>query len=348
MRKFLPSFLLSMAAVAAVTAAIVAATLATVTGAVHAAPPALNIYTYDSFESKWGPGPKIKTAFEAQCDCVLNYVAADSSTGILSRVQLEGAATRADIVLGLDNHLMVEAKKTGLLAAHHVDLSRLDAPFAWDDPVFLPFDYGYFAFIYDREKLPRPPASLHELVTAGDALKILIQDPRSSTPGLGLLLWVKAVYGDDAFDAWRQMADNIVTVTRGWSEAYGLFLDGEADMVLSYTTSPAYHIAVDGEHKYRAAAFAEGHAMQIEVAAQLASARQPALAQRFMHFIVSREFQSVIPESQWMYPVVDLPGGLPAAYAELVQPAARLQLDPHLVAENKAAWVEEFSRALSR
>lgn len=36
-----------------------------------------------------------------------------------------------------------------------------------------------------------------------------------------------------------------VTVTKGWSEAYGLFLKGESDLVLSYTTSPAYHIIAE-------------------------------------------------------------------------------------------------------
>lgn len=345
-----PAMAAAAAAVATVAVAMFAAavTAPAVADTASETRPTLTVYTYDSFESKWGPGPKIKAAFEATCDCRLRYVAADSSTGILSRVQLEGAATRADIVLGIDNNLLAAAKNTGLLAAHNVDLARLDVPFAWSDEVFLPFDYGYFAFIYDAEKLPRPPTSLRALVAAGDAPTILIQDPRSSTPGLGLLLWVKAVYGDGAFDAWRQLADNIVTVTRGWSEAYGLFLDGEADMVLSYTTSPAYHIAVDGERKYRAAAFAEGHALQIEVAAQLANAREPALAQRFMDFIVSAEFQSVIPHNQWMYPVVALPGGLPAAYDALVRPAANLTLDPRVVAANKTAWVEEFGRALSQ
>lgn len=310
--------------------------------------PVLNVYTYDSFVSEWGPGPRVKAAFEAQCGCELNYVAADSSTGILSRVQLEGAGSRADIVLGLDQNLLVEAKKTGLLAPHNVPLSRLQAPFEWDDSVFLPFDYGYFAFIYNRDQLADPPASFQELVDADDSLKILIQDPRSSTPGLGLVLWVKALYGDRAFDVWRKLSGKIVTVTRGWSEAYGLFLDGEADMVLSYTTSPAYHISVDGEHQYRAAAFAEGHGMQIEVAAQLANAPHPELARRFMNFIVSEGFQSAIPVSQWMYPVVNLAGGLPPAYAGLVQPAARLTLDPRRIAEHKAKWVDEFSRALSR
>ena len=317
--------------------------------AVHAGErPVLNVYTYDSFASKWGPGPQIKAAFETQCDCEVNYVAVDGSTGILSRVRLEGNRSRADVVLGLDNSLIVDAQKTGLLNPHNVNLAELDLPFEWRDRTFLPFDYGYFAFIYNRDTLTQPPASFRQLTEADDSLKILIQDPRSSTPGLGLMLWVKALYGDGAFEVWRKLSGKIVTVTRGWSEAYGLFLDGEADMVLSYTTSPAYHISVEDKHHYRAAAFSEGHGMQIEVAAQLKNAPHPALAQRFMNFIADDGFQSAIPTGNWMYPVKNIKGGLPPAFAGLVQPANILMIDPARIAANKARWVDEFSRALSQ
>ncbi len=308
--------------------------------------PVLNVYTYDAFTSSWSIGPKIKTAFEAQCDCEVNFVATDSSTGILSRVQLEGEGSRADVVLGLDNNLVVEAKETGLLGPHNVSLAALDLPFAWDDETFLPFDYGYFAFIYDREKLPNPPTSFRELVAADDSLKILIQDPRSSTPGVGLMLWVKQIFGDDAFDIWRKLSAKIVTVTKGWSEAYSLFLDGEADMVLSYTTSPAYHIIEEGKQQYQAAAFDEGHGVQIEVAAQLANAPNPELAQQFMDFIVTEGFQSHIPTGHWMYPVIPLEGGLPPAYGTLVKPAASLLMDPRRVADKRGEWADEFSQAL--
>jgi thiamine transport system substrate-binding protein len=47
-----------------------------------------------------------------------------------------------------------------------------------------------------------PPKSLKELVEGSADEKIVIQDPRTSTPGLGLLLWVKSVYGDKAPEAW--------------------------------------------------------------------------------------------------------------------------------------------------
>ena len=35
----------------------------------------LTVYTYDSFASDWGPGPKIKKAFEEKCGCELEFIA---------------------------------------------------------------------------------------------------------------------------------------------------------------------------------------------------------------------------------------------------------------------------------
>ena len=312
------------------------------------AKPTLNIYTYDSFASQWGPGPKIKTAFESQCDCELNYVAVDGSTALLTRVQLEGASSRADVVLGLDNALLVESRATGLLAPHNVKLTDLTIPFAWDDDVFLPFDYGYFAFIYDREKFAErgltAPRGFNQLA-ADNKIKILIQDPRSSTSGLGLVLWVKHLYGANAAQIWRALADNIVTVTAGWSEAYGLFLNGEADMVLSYTTSPAYHMIAEQKHNYRAAEFDEGHGMQIEVAAQLINAPNAKLAQQFMRFIASDAFQSAIPAGNWMYPAIKTQTPPPPQFDQLIKPRGLL-MDAARIAEHKSLWVQEFNQAL--
>ncbi len=305
--------------------------------------PVLTVYTYDSFSSDWGPGPKIKSAFEAQCDCELRFIATDSSTGILSRVQLEGANSPADIVLGLDTTLLTRARASGLLSTHDVDTSTLNLPVPWQDDIFVPFDYGYFAFVYDQNRLTDVPDSLDAL--AASSIRVIIQDPRSSTPGLGLLLWLQAVKGEQAAAYWSELADNIVTVTKGWSEAYGLFLEGEADMVLSYTTSPAYHLIAEQKTQYHAAAFTDGHGLQIEVAAKLKNAPSPELADAFMAFILSNEFQAVIPTGNWMYPVTRVP--LPAEFSQLVQPDHSLLLEADQVDANKRNWLAEFNRALS-
>ena len=306
--------------------------------------PVLTVLTYDSFTSEWGPGPAIEKAFEAGCDCDLKFVAAGDGAALLARVRLEGAASEADVVLGLDTSLTAAAAATGLFAPHGQAAAK-DMPVAFDDPLFLPFDWGWFAFVHDRTRLSEAPKSFAEL--AASDLKIVIQDPRSSTPGLGLLLWVKAAHGDRAAAVWEALADNIVTVTPGWSEAYGLFLEGEADMVLSYTTSPAYHLIAEGDDTKAAALFEEGHYLQVEVAGKLAATDQPELADRFLVFMGSEAFQLVIPTTNWMYPAVTPAAGLPEGF-DRFRPAKSLLMSPDEADAARDGALAEWQAALAK
>ncbi len=326
-----------------------AAALAAFLTAGHAAAQekTLTVYTYESFVSEWGPGPKVAEAFEKQCACKVNYVGVADGVELLSRLKLEGEATKADIVLGLDTNLISEAKATGLFAPHGLDISGIKVPGGFSDDVFVPYDYGHFAVIYDTQTIKTPPASLKELVEGDPSQKIVIEDPRTSTPGLGLLLWVKSVYGDQAGAAWAKLKDRVLTVTPGWSEAYGLFTKGEAPMVLSYTTSPAYHMVAESTDRYQAAAFSEGHYIQIEVAGMIKTAQDPALAKQFMAFVVEPQFQAIIPTTNWMMPVGVLDTPLPDAFGKLVQPAKTFLMPSEEVAANRKAWIDEWLAAMS-
>ncbi|EGQ8532486.1 MULTISPECIES: thiamine ABC transporter substrate binding subunit [Vibrio harveyi group] len=305
----------------------------------------LTIYTYDSFAADWGPGPKIEQAFEAKCGCDVNFVALDDGVSILNRLRLEGGNSKADIVLGLDNNLMAEAKKTGLLTEHNVDTANTVLPNGWSDTTFVPYDYGYFAFVYNKEKLANPPKSMKELVETRDDLKVIYQDPRTSTPGQGLMLWMKSIYGDDVTQAWQKLASKTVTVTKGWSEAYSMFLNGESDLVLSYTTSPAYHLIAENDSKFATANFSEGHYMQVEVAAKVKGSKNSELADKFMNFILSDEFQSAMPTGNWMYPVTDVE--LPKGFETLSVPSKSLSFSADEVAKMRKSWIREWQSALT-
>ncbi|ASZ53292.1 thiamine ABC transporter substrate binding subunit [Vibrio parahaemolyticus] len=305
----------------------------------------LTIYTYDSFAADWGPGPKIEQAFEAKCGCDVNFVALDDGVSILNRLRLEGGNSKADIVLGLDNNLMAEAKKTGLLTEHNVDTANTVLPNGWSDTTFVPYDYGYFAFVYNKEKLANPPKSMKELVETRDDLKVIYQDPRTSTPGQGLMLWMKSIYGDDVTQAWQKLASKTVTVTKGWSEAYSMFLNGESDLVLSYTTSPAYHLIAENDSKFATANFAEGHYMQVEVAAKVKGSKNSELADKFINFILSDEFQSAMPTGNWMYPVTDVE--LPKGFETLSVPSKSLSFSADEVAKMRKSWIREWQSALT-
>lgn len=308
----------------------------------------LTVYTYESFTADWGPGPQVEKAFEAECACDLQFVSVADGVALLNRVKLEGAATKADIVLGLDTNLTAEAKATGLFAPHGAGLAPLTVPGGWSDDVFVPYDYGYFAVVYDGDKVANPPKSLKELVEGDPREKIVIQDPRTSTPGLGLLLWVKSVYGDKAGEAWAKLKPRVLTVTPGWSEAYGLFTNGEAPMVLSYTTSPAYHMISENSERYKAAAFDEGHYLQIEVAGTTVNGAKNPLSQKFLAFMTGPAFQDVIPETNWMLPAGKTDKPLDPAFGKLVQPTKPLLFSAEEVAKNRKAWIDEWLTAMSR
>ena len=308
----------------------------------------LTIYTYDSFTAEWGPGPKVKENFEKSCDCTVNFVAVADGVALLNRLKLEGTSTKADIVLGLDTNLISDAKASGLFAPHALSDVKSNVPGNFQDDVFLPYDYSYFAVIYNSEKLTNPPKSMTELINGDASQKIILMDPRTSTPGLGMMLWVKDLYGDQAAEQWQKLSKRVLTVTPGWSEGYGLFTKGEAPMVLSYTTSAAYHIISEKTERYKAVVFEEGNYLQIELAGQTVNGAKNPRAAEFLKFMTSAGFQDVIPETNWMYPAYNTSAPLNAAFDTLPKPDKSLLLASDTVAQNRKAWVDEWLKAMSR
>lgn len=311
--------------------------------------PTLTVYTYDSFVADWGPGPQVEAAFEAVCGCDLAFVALGDGVDLLSRLRLEGRTTRADIVLGLDTNLTAEAAATGLFEPHGMDVAAAadNLPIEWDDTLFVPFDWSSFAIVYDTTAIADAPTSLRAFIEASD-IPLVIQDPRTSTPGLGLLLWVKSVYGDEAAAAWAQLRPRIVATTQGWSEAYGMFRAGEVPAVLSYSTSPPYHVLIEADETVAAMAFEEGHYLQVEVAGRVAGSAHPDLAAQFLAFLLDEPVQTVLPTTNWMYPVVTPADGLPAAFDFAISPDQALLFEPETVAAHRRGWVDEWLAAMSR
>ena len=67
-------------------------------------------------------------------------------------------------MLGLDNNLLEAAAQSKLFAKSNVPASAVSVPGGWDNDISaIPDDYGYFAFVYDKNKLANPPKSLKEL-----------------------------------------------------------------------------------------------------------------------------------------------------------------------------------------
>lgn len=306
--------------------------------------PVLTVYAGDYFTSEWGPGPVIEKGFEAICACDLQFSVGD----LLPRLMLEGANTEADVVIGLTTDVLARARETGMFAPHWQDLSALTLPVAWPDETFIPFNWGHTAFIYDETRMAVPPATFDDMRRLPEAVKVVIQDPRTSISGLALVLWVKAVFGDQAGAFWSDLAPHILTVTKDWSESYGLFTSGEADMVLSYTTSPAYHMFAENDLTKKAALFPEGHYFMAETVGKIAATDQPALVDQFMAWVLTPEFQRVIPAANWSLPSALSQDQWPEGWATLPLPEKVLFLSETEAEAMRAEVIEEWRAALSQ
>lgn len=308
----------------------------------------LTIYTYDSFNSQWGPGPVVFQRFEEQCQCKLKIVALGDSGTMLNRVILEKQNPKADIFLGLSDSELSKALSAEIFLPYRSPgLEKVDSAHRLDSQHRVtPFDFGYIAFVYDSEKIAVPPKSLKDLLKEEYKQKIVIEDPRTSSPGLSFLHWTIAVYGEETYmDYWKQLQPNLLAITSGWSAAYGMFTKGETPIVLSYATSPAYHLEYEKTERYKAAVFSEGHYPQVESAGIVKGTRNLERAQQFIDFMLSSEFQEAIPLTNWMFPVIQYKP-LPQSFRLAIQPKAVQKLAPATILEKNKVWLKTWARGL--
>ncbi len=308
----------------------------------------LTIYTYDSMVSEYGLGPKVIPKFEAQCDCNVNLIAKGDAGQVLATIVLEKDNPKADVVIGIDNSMVHEALSRDIWEEFmHGNNYLVPDELKFAEGYLTPYDYGYFAFMYDSEKIDVELNNFDDLLDPELEKSIAIQNPRASSPGLGLLLWTIAVYGDPGYkDFWRELKPNILIVNQSWDESAGLFAAGEVPIYLTYATSPPYYTEFENKYNLLGAKFEEGHYVQIEGMGIVKGTKKRRLAEQFIEFALTGEFQGEIPFTQFMFPV-NQDVELPQAFKEYaIKPDKQLELSPELVQERQEEWISEWEKIM--
>ncbi len=299
--------------------------------ALHAAE-TLTVYAYDSFTSKGSLGAAVRDAFEKKSGAKTELVSFPSAGEALNQVALEGKKTRADLVVGVDDSLLARAREMDAF-------EKLE-----------PFDYGFLALVYDSRRTTPPPAgtSLRDFASnKAFAKKVVIEDPRTSSIGLSFLLWTRCLFEGAAWEGfWKDFSKQLVTVAPGWSGAYGLFLKKEADFVMSYTTSPAYHVEKEKTDAFHAVIFPEGHYRQTESVGIVRASAKKALAAKWVALLLSDEIQAKVPLTQWMYPVAKSVA-LPKSFAALPAVPKVLTMDAIQLGKSKREWLRQWTAAVT-
>lgn len=302
----------------------------------------LTLYSYDTFSGDWGSSATLIPLFEERTGLNVNVVSCGSSAEMINKLLREGENTPCDVVLGVSDDLAM--RLYSMLSPYDSKyISEIDSRLIFDkENRLIPFDWGIFSFVWDTESNIEPPKSLWDLTKEEYKKKIILIDPRTSSVGYGLLLWTYNALGDEWLDWWRIMKENALVFASGWSTAYGLFTEGEAPIVISYTTSPVYHVENENSTRYQALIFEEGHEATIEGMGITKYSKNRENAERFIDFILT-EGQVELALTNSMYPSVSSTT-LPPSYLYAPQPEKIFTLSEEKGTSLLALWTEEIGK----
>lgn len=306
----------------------------------------LIIYTYDAFPE--GLEEVITQHFAQEYSVSVTVERFQDTGGLFNEVMLTRGEGAADLVIGLDNTYIGRALEEDLFQpTEPAEIGAVQEDLILDETNRLvPFDYGNIVLNYDSQALPDPPTTWEGLLDPSLRESIILMNPATSSPGRNFLLLTIAQFGEDGYlDFWQELEPNILTITSGWSDGYGLYSQGEAPIVLSYETSPAYHIAFEDTDRYKNLILGGVGYAQIEVMGVLQDAPNAANAHRAVDFILSPEFQREIALNQFMYPVRE-DVELPDSFQQLERPGETLFLDITTVDENYETWLDEWEAVM--
>ncbi|MBQ3829471.1 MAG: thiamine ABC transporter substrate-binding protein [Spirochaetales bacterium] len=272
----------------------------------------LTVYAYDTFCGDWGAAGSVIPAFEEATGIKVNLVASGAAFEVINKVRLEGKNTECDVILGITDD--IADKAYDLLESYDSPyIQTIDERFIFDaQNRLIPYDYGAFAFVYDTESNIEVPTCLADLTKDQYKDKVILIDPRTSSVGTGLMMWTYNALGDQWLSWWKTMTENALTTASGWSSGYGLFTEGEAPIVISYTTSPVYHVMWEDTTRYQALLFTDGHEATIEAVGIVKGTKHRSEAEAFIDFLLTNA-QVDLANANSMYPV-NSEITLPAAY----------------------------------
>lgn len=320
-----------------------------------ATPTEVVLVTHESFVLP----KKLTKQFEEQSGFDLVVRAAGDAGVLTNKLVLTKDNPLGDVAFGVDNTFASRALGEGVFAPYDATLPEGAEQYLLpgdDEQALTPVDNASVCVNVDdtwfADNDLAAPTSLDDLVDPAYEGLFVTPGAATSSPGMAFLLATIGAYGEDGWqDYWSELMANDTLLTDGWSDAYQVDFTqgggkGDRPIVLSYDSSPAFTIADDGTST--TSALLDTCFRQVEYAGVLEGAANPAGAEALVDFLLSADVQAALPESMYVFPV-DASVELPAEWAEFAkQPTEPITVDPEAIAENRDAWLRDWSDITSR
>jgi thiamine transport system substrate-binding protein len=313
------------------------------------------LVTHDSFVLP----RKVIRQFEDESGYDLVVRAAGDAGTLTNKLVLTKADPTGDVAFGVDNTFASRALEEGVFAPYSFDrpagVDEYELP-GDDGRALTPVDNANVCVNVDdtwfAERDLTPPATLDDLTDPAYRDLFVLPGAATSSPGMAFLLATIAEYGDAWPGYWEDLMANGALLTSGWSDAYEVDFtqgggEGDRPIVLSYDSSPAFTVP-EGSDTSTTSALLDTCFRQVEYAGVLRGAENVAGAEALVRFLTGPQVQAALPESMYVFPVVD-GTRLPAEWASHAeQPSDPYAVDPAEVAENRDEWLRQWSDVTSR
>ena len=320
----------------------------------------LTVMTHDSFAIS----EDALAAFESEHNATVQFLKAGDTGTALNKAILSQDNPLADVFYGVDNTFLSRALGEDIFEVYDSPLlANIPDEFELDPQKrALPVDYGDVCLNYDKayftEQGLSPPGSLDDLLKPDYKNLLVVENPAISSPGLAFLLATIGAYGEEGYlDYWQSLVENGVLVVNDWETAYytefsGSSGKGPRPVVVSYDSSPAFEVIYAAEpidEPPTAAVVSDGSCFrQIEFVGILKGARNKALAQAWVDFMLSPTFQTDMPLQMFVFPVNPEAALDPAFVAHLKLPEKTASVTPDAIAAKREAWIQAWTETVLR
>lgn len=333
---------------------VVAACSPTPTATQSTEPQTITVMTHDSFSVS----EEVVQSFEEANNADVVFLQSGDAGSVLNRAILTKDAPLADLLFGVDNTFLSRALEEEIFEAYESPaLSEVPDRFKLDaSNRAIPVDYGDVCINYDKAYFAdnnlAVPQNLEDLTKPEYDGLLVVENPATSSTGLAFLLATVAHFGDGFTDYWQALKDNDVVVVDGWETAYYTNFSGSSGrgpqpMVVSYGSSPAAEV-IFAETRPDDAPTAsivgpDTCFRQIEFVGILKGTQNRALAEKFVDFMLSEQFQEDVPLQMFVYPA-NPNAALPEEFTQYAQaPEQTAELAPDVIAENRDAWIQSWT-----
>jgi thiamine transport system substrate-binding protein len=320
-------------------------------------PATLTVMTHDSFAIS----EDVVKSFENANNVKVSFLQSGDAGSVLNQAILTKDAPLADVLFGVDNTFLSRALEADIFEAYQSPaLSEVPAEFVLDETYrALPVDYGDVCINYDKKYFAENnlavPGSFEDLAKPEYKGLLVTEDPATSSPGLAFMLATHAHFGDGYLDYWKSLKDNGVAVVDGWETAYYTNFSassgkGPQPMVVSYASSPAAEVffaSPPPEESPTASIVASGTCFrQIEFVGILKNGQNRDLAEKFVDFMLSKQFQEDMPLNMFVYPV-NQTAQLPEVFTKYAQVTDQpADISYAEIAANRDSWIESWTEVM--